>query len=270
MNDKNPLSSVVAGIDGSPTAIRAAQWAIDEAISRGVPLRLVYVTKATHPSADDYYIDIHHGETSLRSAHAAVETSGKPVKVETAIVDGPPGPALVAESRDADMICVGSVGIGRYARALLGSTATELAEKAQCPVAIIRPQEDQPRHAINWIVVAINDSPDNEAVVEYAIQEAKLRQSPVLALGARHEDLGETPQDELDRKVQQWRQRHPDVHIYPVANQADVAHFLKHNDERVQLAVIGSSDAGQLARIVGPQGHPIFHHTESSVLVVRH
>ena len=186
MNDNHTASAVVVGIDGSPTAIHAAQWAIDEAISRSVPLRLVYVTKPKHPSADDYYEDIHHGEASLRAAQAAVEAAGKSVKVETAILDGPPGPALVEESRDAEIICVGSVGIGRYARSILGSTATDLAEKAHCPVAIIRPQEEQPRHAINWVVVEVNEQPDNEAVVEVAIQEAKLRQAPVLALGNGH------------------------------------------------------------------------------------
>ena len=65
-----------------------------------------------------------------------------------------------------------------------------------------------------------------------------------------------------------WKQRYPDVHIYPVANQADVAHFLRHHDERVQLAVIGGSETDQLAHIVGPFGHPVFHHAKSSVLVI--
>ena len=261
MNDNHTASAVVVGIDGSSTAIHAAQWAIDEAISRSVPLRLVYVTKPKHPSADDYYEDIHHGEASLRAAQAAVEATGKPVKVETAILDGPAGPALVEESRDAEIICVGSVGIGRYARSILGSTATDLAEKAHCPVAIIRPQEEQPRHAINWVVVEVNEQPDNEAVVEVAIQEAKLRQAPVLAVGNGHG---------LEGTVETWKRRHPDVHIYPVSDGADVAHFVKKHDERVQLAVIGGSQAGELAQIVGPYGHPVFHHTESSVLIVRH
>jgi len=259
MNDSN--SAVLVGIDGSPAAIHAAQWAIDEAISRSVALRLVYVTKPTHPSADDYYEDIHHGEASLLAAKAAVEASGKPVKVETAMLDGPPGAALVEESRDAGLICAGSVGIGRYARSILGSTATDLAEKAHCPVAIIRPLEEQPRNAINWVVVEVNEQPDNEAVVEAAIQEARLRQAPVLAVGKDHG---------LEGAVDTWKRRHPDVHIYPVSGEADIAHFLKKHDVRLQLAVIGGSQAGELAKIVGPYGHPAFHHTESSVLIIRH
>ena len=41
------------------------------------------------------------------------------------------------------MICVGSVGIGAVAREFLGSTAAALAEKAHCPVAIIRTPREQ-------------------------------------------------------------------------------------------------------------------------------
>ena len=44
MRDSNtPQPSVVVRIDGSQTAIQAAEWAVDEAVSREVPLRLVEV-----------------------------------------------------------------------------------------------------------------------------------------------------------------------------------------------------------------------------------
>lgn len=264
MNDIHTPSLVVAGIDGSETAIRAAQWAIDEALSRDVPLRLVYITKATHPSSDDYEHDLRHGQESLRAAQAAIEAIGRPVKVETAIVTGPPAVALVAESREAAMVCVGTVGIDRYARSILGSTATDLAEKAHCPVAIIRPHDDDAsREGPDWIVVAVNDEPDDQAVVEQAMDEAKLRHAPVLAIGERGATV-----EALDSEVDKWRQRYPDVHIYPIANQTDVASFLKHCDEQVQLAVIGGSEADQLARIVGPFGPSVLHHAKVSVLVV--
>lgn len=269
MNEKRTPSSVVTGIDGSDTAIRAAQWAIDEAISRDVPLRLVYVTKATHPSAEDYENDVRHGKASLHEARVAIEAIGRPVKVETAIVNGPSGVALIAESDDAGMVCVGTVGIGRYARSILGSTATELAEKAQCPVAIIRPQDDGESHQdINWIVVAINDDPDNKAVIEQALHESRLRGAPLLVIGERRTNRGSGRG--LDEEVGQWRQRYPDVHIYPITDQTDLASFLKHCDERLQLAVIGHSEAGQLAQLVGPFGHSAFHHAKVSVLLVRH
>jgi hypothetical protein len=73
----------------------------------------------------------------------------------------------------------------------------------------------------------------------------------------------------LDDIVEHWKTRYPDVHVYPVANGADVTRFLKKHDEWVQLAVIGGSRAGDVAEILGPWGHPLFHRKAASVLVVR-
>src|SRR5690349_12284024 len=109
--------SIVVGIDGSAAAIRAAEWAIDEAASRNIPLRLVCVMKDHHPSMEDYRRDVKDAETALRTAQSAVEASGKPVKVETVVEAGLPSVKLISESADADMVCVGSTGIGGYARA---------------------------------------------------------------------------------------------------------------------------------------------------------
>lgn len=260
MTESDSPLPIVAAIDGSDTAIHAALWAVDEAITRNVPLRLVSITKSSHPSAEDYYADMHHAEDSIRAAKDAVEATGRPVKIETAILSGPPAFLLGEESRTAHMVCVGSVGIGRSARAILGSIATELAEKAHCPVAIIRPQDEMPPDAVNWIVVAVTDESDNESVVQSAMDEARLRQTPVLMLGDQN-GLGET--------IEQWQARYPDVHVYPVATGADVARFLKKHDEWVQLAVIGGSRADEVMQILGPWGHPLFHRRAASVLVVR-
>jgi nucleotide-binding universal stress UspA family protein len=260
----NSKSPVIVGIDGSDAAIGAAEWAIDEAVSRGAPLRLVYVAKAKHLGAEEYYDDMRQANASLRAAREAVEATGTRVEVETDMLEGLPGAALVDASWDAEMICVGSVGIGRYARSILGSTASELAEAAHCPVAVIRRLNIKHHKDIDWIVVASKQRSGNDEVVNKAMEEATLRHAPVLLLGDR--DAAAAP---LESEVDSWKQRYPDVHIYPIANGADVAHFLKKRDERVQLAVIGGADADDLAQIVGPSSHPIFHHPDSSALVVR-
>jgi nucleotide-binding universal stress UspA family protein len=265
------MKPIIVGIDGSQAAIAAARWGVDEAVSRAIPLRLISVMKQTHPSPDDYARDLAHAETSLREAQFAVEARRKPVKIETEIPRGPAGPALVEASRDAEMVCVGSVGIGRYARSILGSSATELAEKAHCPVAVIRTNRDQDQSArdVNWIVVRMVDAPGNDAIVRYSAWEAKLRRAPLLVLGGRPEELTEHADDEFERRVEDWRHRHPEVRVYPITTKLAIADFLSTNDERVQLAVISGDEADQLARLVGPSGHPLFRHPECSVLVVR-
>ncbi|WP_255374834.1 universal stress protein [Mycobacterium sp. GA-2829] len=100
---------------------------------------------------------------------------------ETAI--GQPAAVLVARSRDADLICVGSVGIGGYARAVIGSTAADLAERAQCPVAVIRPDHHNAPGAVPWIAVAATGAAEDEVVIAAAMREARLRRLPVLLLG---------------------------------------------------------------------------------------
>ncbi|OBI13090.1 universal stress protein [Mycobacterium sp. E2497] len=263
------MKSILVGIDGSSAAIAAALWGVDEALTRGVPLRLVSVVKPTHESPDDYERDVAHAEKSLLQARLAVEATGKPVAVETDMPRGPSGSVLVEASTSADMICVGCVGIGRYARSIVGSTATELAEKAHCPVAVVRTGSDQPPPEVNWIVVRMSDAPGNDTVVNYAAAEAKLRRAPMLVLGGRPEELTEHGDDVFERRVAQWREHFPDVRVYPITTRRGVAAYLSANDERVQLAVIGGDEARQLAQLVGPQGHPLFRHPECSVLVVR-
>ena len=271
---KTPKPSVVVGIDGSQAAIRAAEWAVDEAVSREVPLRLVevipeQVEPAPFASVGNVQMEVEYAGTALRIASAAVTASGQPVKVETAILRGDPATALIAESRDAEMVCVGSTGIGRFARALLGSTVAELAEAATCPVAIIRTQQRRPKPGSSLIVVAVNDSPGNDDVVEQAIREAQLRHAPVLALGVWRRDLAEMPSDELDRRVHFWERRYPSVQFHARATRTGIADFLDASDRRIQLAVIGSTDIDQVASLIGPHSHPILGHAECSVLIVR-
>ncbi|MET0473623.1 MAG: universal stress protein [Mycobacterium sp.] len=273
MTEIQPGSAVVVGIDGSKAAVNAAVWAIDEAIARNVVLRLVHANRAdstVSPSHDAVPLEVEYAETVLREAGAAIRATRKDVKVDTAIVDGDPVAVLLAEARDAEMVCVGTTGIGVVSRMLLGSTATALAEGAHCPVAIIRDHVEGLQSDRRWIAVAVKASIDDEDIVMTAMEEARLRHAPVLAVGLWQEDFGFTPYDELDRLVQTWRQRYPDVHVYPVTTRSGLVTFLNDDDDPIGLVVVGADEAGQVAQIVGPHDHPIMGHPECSVLIVRH
>jgi nucleotide-binding universal stress UspA family protein len=159
---------VVVGVGSSDAAINAAKWAIDEAISRDVPVRIVHVTHIEgRPVAaeDAFRLDVQYAESSLRAATAAVGATGKPVKIETDILWGLPDTALINESRSASMVCVGSVGIGAIASKLWGSTAATLAEKAYCSVAIIRYPHSAAASGIDWIVVVVEGRADKSVLV---------------------------------------------------------------------------------------------------------
>jgi len=81
----SPSPSVVVGIDGSRSAVHAALWAVDEAISRDIPLRLIYAidpadTTSTDP--EDAARDLAKADVAVRHAFTAVESTDKPVKIE--------------------------------------------------------------------------------------------------------------------------------------------------------------------------------------------
>ena len=79
--------AVVVGLDRSRAAISAAVWAVDEAVSRDIPLRLVAVAEqdATEETGDR----LAEAELALREAVSAAESvstspAGSPLRIETA------------------------------------------------------------------------------------------------------------------------------------------------------------------------------------------
>jgi len=259
--------SVVVGIDGSDAAIHAAQWAVDEALSRDIPLRLLHVIDA---ASEDIGLEVEFAEAASRAANAAVEATGKPVRVDSAVIRGPVEATLVDESRAAELLCVGSVGIGQFARRLLGSTAASVARSARCPVAIIFARNGAPPSGAAWIAVAVDDSPDNDTVLGTAMTEARLRAAPVLALLVERPGRGEKHYHQVDQRLAGWIRRYPDVRVRPVDTRHRIAQFLADNSEPVQLAVVGSADGDHITRFIGPVSHAVLDHADCSVLVVRH
>ena len=269
----NPDSSerVVVGIDGSDAALNAAKWAVAEAVSRNIPLRLIHAIpqRDADGAQGDESLDIEYAQTSLRAADAALQGMGDPVKVECDIVHGSPESALIEASRRAAMICVGSVGTGWMARTVLGSTAGAVAARAHCPVAVIRSNPEAAESDSGFIAVAVDESSDNDAVLEHGFREARLREAPVLAMGVWRWGLGEIPYSQLDKRLGPWVSQYREVHVQPAAARRGAAEFLTHTQESVRLAVIGSEDADKVARMVGPITPHLGGHTGCSVLVVR-
>jgi nucleotide-binding universal stress UspA family protein len=270
-NEESP-GPVVVGIDGSDAAIAAAQWAAKEAVHQDVPLRLVQVIQITEgpiASADAYPAEDEYAVSSLRAARSAVEATGLPVKIETAVLCADVDSALIAESISATLVCVGSVGIGRVANMMLGSTAAILAGYAQCPVAIIRRFADGPLPQGGFIAVAVDDQPGNDEVMQWAMEEARVRRAPVLALRVGRWAQLQTRDEHFHRRLDQWLCRYPDVQIEVATTRLGLARYLEGYIDAVQLVVIGALDASRVTQLVGPRSLPILRHADCSVLIVR-
>ncbi|BBZ45291.1 universal stress protein [Mycobacterium parmense] len=239
----HPAPTVVVGVDGSKAAINAARWAVDEAISRDIALRLVYVVEPSQYSgAGIHETRVAAGRAALYDARRAVEFNEKPVKIETEIVTGKPLAKLVEESRSAALICVGAVGLNSAHRGV-GSISAALAAAALCPVAVIGRPAARPRALkVARVVVQASDG----AVLRHAFEEARLRRVPLLVVSVTpagvpdDADEKRLAQAELDRRMARWVRSFPDVRVECVNVRGSVDRYLAANDEPDQLLVTDS------------------------------
>ncbi|WP_396928171.1 universal stress protein [Mycolicibacterium sp.] len=252
---KDRRESVVVGVDGSRAALEATAWAVAEAVSLGLPLRLVHVRVARGPAAraDGFGDDTIPAESALYRAEMVVHDMATPVRVETAIVEGNPACVLIGESRMAALVCVGSAGKGPCTRMPLGSTAAALAKHANCPVAIVRCGAAPPTDT-GWVAAVQNDEPDNDAVIHWAMQEGRLRRAPVLLIDTRRDS---------------WIRRYPDVVVRTVATRDARTRSNVGDSDSIQLAVVGLADADHIAELVWHDYHPLLGDAGRSVLLVR-
>jgi nucleotide-binding universal stress UspA family protein len=257
--------AVVVGIDGSSSALHAAEWAVDEAVDRDVPLRLVHVIQST---ATDIHREVADAEAALHAAQAAVARTGEPVKVETTIARGPVAATLVAESADANLLCLGAAGIALRAPKLRGVIATTVAKSARCPLAIIRTCDDAPSSESDVIAVLVQDAFDLGDVLQVALAQARLRNATLLVLRMAPPLHGPATPTDIDRRLADGLSRYPDVQTRTVAVPGDVPTFLAEHDPPVQLLVFGRSWRATGTRLLGPYGRFVLRGTQCSMLLV--
>lgn len=136
---------VVAGVDGSENSRLALRWAATHALARGAVLEVVQtwlspVLAMPAGVAFDPSLVEEVREASQRELDALVAEelgSFEGLRVETNLCEGPPGPALVDRSADADLVVVGTRGRGGFAALLLGSVSTSVLHHAECPVCVV-------------------------------------------------------------------------------------------------------------------------------------
>ena len=69
MNGLPTPPAVVVGVDGSTAALRAALWAVDEAVSRDIPLRLMHTLDGEDLDPDDTARNVRHRRARRSSCH---------------------------------------------------------------------------------------------------------------------------------------------------------------------------------------------------------
>lgn len=191
---------IVAAIDGSQNAERALAWALREAAVRDATLTVLHafgVRRFAGPFNREVALDDERAAAE-RVVSDALERAGEgsaggidvdvtPVAIDVApLQSNSTATAVLRHSRDADLIVVGSRGLGGFPGLLLGSVSQQVATHATVPVAVIPPGDDD-APATTSVAVGVDGSPSSLRALAWAAEEAELRDVPMTAIYARRE-----------------------------------------------------------------------------------
>lgn len=282
---------VLVGVDGSASATQAVRWAAREAGRRRVPLVLMHVwtpvpVAVPHPATLGPYEDglVEQGRELLAEAATAAQEAAPDVSTTTQLIGGSVAGRLIGRSASADLLVLGSRGLGGFSGLVVGSIAVAATTHGHCPVVVVRgadaespPREDGP------VVVGVDGSQASRAAIPFAFRAASLRGVPLVAVHA-WSDLPMTTVWELTADWQsiqhnesellgQWlaedHDRYPDVRVEHVVVRDRPAHVLLDRTKSAQLVVVGSRGRGGFrGLLLGSTGQALIHHAACPVAVV--
>jgi nucleotide-binding universal stress UspA family protein len=294
--------TVVAAIDGSPASRAAAGWAAREAELRELPLKLV---KAWEPLPDRLAAATGSGPATLehwsgRVLRAVAEeiTGRHPgLEVTEELVPGRPAEALPEAAAEAELLVLGSRGLGRLGGFLVGSVGQAVVASSRTPVVLVRAGEgaadarppadlaDGP--AARHVVLGIDTERPGDAVTSFAFEEAARRGAALHVVQswalppytvhavATSADLYEQYTSEmaalLTGTLAPWREKFPTVEVVEVSRTGGAADHLLDASAGASLVVVGRRiRRGVLGVHIGPVTHAVLHHAAVPVAVVAH
>ncbi|MEU4410933.1 universal stress protein [Streptosporangium sp. NPDC023963] len=278
---------IVVGTDGSAPATAAVRWAAEDAARSGAALKIVHVREPWNAlvllsGTGEENDSAEHAHRVLAAAAQRARDHTPDIKITTALATGAVVERLKSESERADVLVIGSRGVGGFAGLVLGSVGLALAGHAAGPVVIVRAPV---RTAHGVIVVGFDGSEHSQAALEYAFARAqqhgsRLRavhawQMPVLSPYA----LGYSPAlksvfaDEAEaarRLLAPCREKYPDVAVKESIVCDHPVRVLSDASRRADLVVVGSRGLGGFgSAVLGSVSHGVLHRAHCPVAVVR-
>ena len=283
---------ILVAVDGSAESDAAVRWATREAVMRDADVTLMHVIAPVVVGWPARYLQASFNESQEENARQVIEQAQKtvhtslqdaePPAVRTEVPRSAVAATLINASRNAQMVVVGSRGMGGIGQVVLGSVSSGLVHYAHCPVAIVHgSQAHEPDHT-SPVLLGIDGSPASEAATELAFDEASRRGVDLVALHA-WSDVGVFPilgmdwhqyEDEghqvLAERLAGWQERYPDVQVRRRVVCDQPARWLLDESEHAQLVVVGSRGRGGFkGMLLGSVSTAVAQGAKAPVVVVR-
>ncbi|MBO1413084.1 universal stress protein [Streptomyces sp. FH025] len=276
---------VVVGVDGSERSLRALIWAANDAALHGCPLLVAHVLPGWE--ADFPFFPpgraqglSRRGAEILAEAVAIAKENHPDLEVESDQVSGSPAEVLRGASERARCVVLGARGEGGLGNLLMGSVSLQVAGHASCPVVVVGAITTGHRR----ILVGTDGSEHSAAAMEFAFEEASLRNDRVHALhawsmpatpesseaGPSVEEAEADHRRQLDAQLAPLRQRYPGVETETTLVRGRAVDELVRASDRADLAVVGSRGKGGFHGLaLGSVSHGLLHYGICPVAVVR-
>lgn len=269
-------AAVVAGVDGTAAAVRAAIWGASQARTRAVPLRLVRAVPATDRAAFQPG-GIHHrdAQRSLDAAKELVEQhfpdeSQRP-EIRTEILRGRPDQVLVDCSRTAELLVLGSAEIGPLAHLMLGSTGLEVTRHAECPVALIRHAD----RVSGPVLIVVEDWASARPALLAGFAAAHARDGEAIVARVWHGRAWseytawkERSPVVSDMQIEHCLRDYPDVRVRPVTVVGDTLADIETFSTIASLAVVTRDRSHEHPDRLGPISRVLVRHAPCPVLLM--
>lgn len=141
------MQKILIGVDGSVGSLAAVEWAAEVATPLGASVIAAAVFDVQHLVAMSFGYALTDTSADQWQRELQRDLDGKwtkplresGAKLSTVVAEGHPPDVLIhlAEENHADLIVVGSRGLGSVRELFLGSVSHALTLRAPCPVVII-------------------------------------------------------------------------------------------------------------------------------------
>ncbi|MBS2547139.1 universal stress protein [Catenulispora sp. NL8] len=282
--------SIVVGYDQSPSGDRALAQAGREAAWRDASVTVVNAFHWIAVGRPGAYVPM-GVETSLKDAADSIAATGVEtlrrhypgMTVDSAVIAGPTADAIAEAAREADLLVLGNRGRGGFTGLLLGSVSIRTLTLASGPTMIVR---GTPREPTDTVVLALDVEDPGEELMDFAFTEAALRGarlevvnvwdldwteaagSDVLARAKEHAvaDI----RSALERRLNPWHAKHPDVHLVIEVMDGMPSAVLTELTASADLIIAGAHRRGDghPGMRPGPITHTLLHHADCPVTVV--
>lgn len=285
---------IVVGIDGSEPSDLALDWAATQAAAerRRLVLLSAIITPSPEYAAWLAAQGIDHGQVrvqlkeraraAFRRCAARVYTTCPDLDVEHDLRFADPRDALLEV--EADLVVVGTRGLGPVRRLLLGSVASTVVKHSTRATVVVRPGPAA-GPTRNGVVVGIAGDAGDAGAIDLAFRVASARGLPVTALHSVWDVVGpEADRDTTDEAPEyEWERalisdaiapavrRHPEVEVRRRISRGFADQRLIHASRSADLVVVGHRRKPFLNELVYGSAAPrIVEHAGCSVAVVPH